>query len=82
MMEVEDPARPAGTVALVMQAGYVLNGRLLRPAMVGVAKGGPKAGNAGPDPERPTVQAPIANEDLARSSATPDSETGGDGDKS
>ena len=30
-----------GTVVQVMQAGYVLHGRLLRPAMVGVAKGEP-----------------------------------------
>jgi molecular chaperone GrpE len=35
---------PAGTVVEVLQPGYVLHERLLRPAMVGVAKGdGPKA---------------------------------------
>lgn len=56
MFEVDDPSRAAGTVVEVMQPGYLLNGRLLRPAMVGIAKGGPR-------PE--TVQAPIANEDLA-----------------
>lgn len=38
MFEVEDKDQPAGTVVHVMQAGYSLNGRLLRPAMVGVAK--------------------------------------------
>jgi molecular chaperone GrpE len=42
MMEVEDPARPAGTVVIEMQAGYTIHDRLLREAMVGVAKGGPK----------------------------------------
>ena len=42
MMEVEDPSRPAGMVAMVMQQGYVLHERLLRPAMVAVTKGGPK----------------------------------------
>jgi molecular chaperone GrpE len=65
MFEVEDPSRPAGTVVEVVQPGYLLNQRLLRPAMVGVAKGGPK-------PE--TVQAPIANEDLAAAprNAAPD----------
>lgn len=42
MFEVDDPSRPAGTVVEVVQPGYLLNDRLLRPAMVGVAKGGPK----------------------------------------
>jgi molecular chaperone GrpE len=40
MFEVEDAAVPAGCVAQVMQAGYVLHDRLLRPALVAVAKGG------------------------------------------
>lgn len=42
MMEVEDPSQPSGMVVLEMQAGYVIADRLLRPAMVGVSKGGPK----------------------------------------
>lgn len=42
MFEVEDPSVVAGTVVQVIQQGYVLHERLLRPAMVGVAKGGPK----------------------------------------
>ena len=44
MYEVEDPSTPAGTVVQIIQAGYRLHDRLLRPARVGVAKGGPKAG--------------------------------------
>lgn len=64
MLEVEDASKPAGTIAQVMQAGYLLNDRLLRPAMVAVAKGGPKAGEV---PKPTAVQAPIANEDLANS---------------
>jgi len=44
MMEVDDPSHTAGTIILEMQAGYTLNGRLIREAMVGVAKGGPKPG--------------------------------------
>ena len=40
MFEVPDPSRPPGTVVQVVQVGYVLHGRLLRPAMVGIAKGG------------------------------------------
>ncbi len=43
MFEVEDKSVPAGTVVQEMETGYMLNGRLLRPAKVGVSKGGPKA---------------------------------------
>lgn len=35
---VEAPGKAPGTVVSVMQKGYVLNGRLLRPALVTVAK--------------------------------------------
>src|SRR5882757_2654933 len=40
MFEVPDPTRPEGTVIQVVQAGYAIGDRVLRPAMVGVAKGG------------------------------------------
>jgi molecular chaperone GrpE len=43
MYEVQDPALPAGTIAQVVQAGYMIGDRMLRPALVAVAKGGPKA---------------------------------------
>ena len=43
MMEMEDTTVPAGTVVLVMQTGYKIHDRLLRPSLVGVSKGGPKA---------------------------------------
>jgi molecular chaperone GrpE len=46
MFEVPDPNVPAGMVVQVVQPGYLIGERVLRPAMVGVAKGGPKA-NAG-----------------------------------
>lgn len=42
MFEVPDPSVPAGTVVQVVQAGYMIGERILRPALVGVAKGGPK----------------------------------------
>jgi molecular chaperone GrpE len=42
IFEVERPEEPSGTVVEVLQPGYLLHERLLRPAMVGVAKGGPK----------------------------------------
>jgi molecular chaperone GrpE len=40
IFEAERRGAPAGTVIEVLQPGYVLHDRLLRPAMVGVAKGG------------------------------------------
>lgn len=41
MMEAEDPNKPAGMVVQVLQCGYMIHDRLLREAMVVVAKGGP-----------------------------------------
>jgi molecular chaperone GrpE len=43
IMEIPDASVPSGTVAQVMQPGYTIGERVLRPAMVGIAKGGPKA---------------------------------------
>ena len=42
MFEVDDASVPSGTVTQVVQAGFVIGDRVLRPALVGVAKGGPK----------------------------------------
>ena len=42
MMEIADPSVPAGTVVQEMIPGYLLAGRLLRAAMVGISKGGPQ----------------------------------------
>lgn len=44
MFEVPDASKPANTVIQVVQDGYVIAERVLRPAMVGVSKGGPKTG--------------------------------------
>jgi molecular chaperone GrpE len=46
MFEVPDPSVPSGTVVQVVQAGYTIGERVLRPALVGVAKGGAKASPA------------------------------------
>ena len=43
MFEVEDASVPSGTVVQVMQAGYLIGERVLRPALVAVSKGGAKA---------------------------------------
>jgi molecular chaperone GrpE len=42
MFEVPNPEIVSGTVVQVLQAGYVIGERVLRPALVGVAKGGPR----------------------------------------
>lgn len=42
MFEVPNPDVPHNSVVQVVQDGYAIADRVLRPAMVGVAKGGPK----------------------------------------
>lgn len=47
MLEAENTGKPAGTVTQVLQAGYVIHDRLLREALVAIAKGdGTGAGSA------------------------------------
>lgn len=48
MFELEDPSVPNGTVKQVIQAGYLIGERVLRPAMVAVSKGGGKREAAAP----------------------------------
>jgi len=43
MFEIPDATVPAGSVVQVVQPGYMIGDRVLRPALVGVSKGGPKA---------------------------------------
>ena len=48
MFELENTGQPPGTIVEVMQIGYLIRDRLLRPAMVGIAKGKPEPpGGAG-----------------------------------
>jgi len=42
MFELPDPSVAAGTVVQVVQSGYKIGERVLRPALVGIAKGGAK----------------------------------------
>jgi molecular chaperone GrpE len=46
MYEVPDPSVPAGIVVQVVQDGYTIGERVLRPALVGVSKGGPRTAPA------------------------------------
>ncbi len=43
IFEAPDETVPSGTVSQVVQSGWTIGDRVLRPAMVGVSKGGPKA---------------------------------------
>jgi molecular chaperone GrpE len=43
MFEVPNASVPAGSVVEVVAPGYMIGERMLRPAMVGVSKGGPKS---------------------------------------
>lgn len=65
MFDVEDTTRPVGTIIQVLERGYMLGERLLRPAKVGVAKGGPPA----------TVAAETADDETAAAPSPPQSTT-------
>jgi molecular chaperone GrpE len=56
MVKVDVPNVPAETVVQVLQAGYKINDRVLRPAAVIVAKGGSAAAQPQPQPERPRAE--------------------------
>jgi molecular chaperone GrpE len=43
IFEAPDETVPSGTVSQVVQDGWTIGDRVLRPAMVGVSKGGPRA---------------------------------------
>lgn len=49
IFEVPNAEVPNNTVLEVVQDGYAIGERVLRPAMVGVSKGGPKAPVDAPD---------------------------------
>jgi molecular chaperone GrpE len=61
MFEIPDESQPSGTVMQVVQAGYTIGERVLRPAMVGVSKGGP-------------ARAPVESEQPVETQAAPPDE--------
>jgi molecular chaperone GrpE len=64
--QVRDAEHPAGTIAEVLQPGYLHHDRLLRPAMVGVAAGS----------DAPTAEGSEEPERTARGEASPSSRDG------
>ena len=81
MFEVEDPDQPAGVVVQQVQKGYMLQDRLLRAAMVGVSKGGPKMEDAlaaEDPPSEPTGDDPVKTSTAyEKQSDAADQEAGG-----
>lgn len=66
MFEVPNESVPAGTVVQVVQSGFQIGDRVLRPAMVGIAKGGTK-------PEPATEAEPDSFDELREIDETPES---------
>ena len=62
MFEAPVPGAEPGTVIEVMQAGFTIAGRLLRPALVGVAKAVREATPEPAEPDGAPVDAPVDNE--------------------
>ncbi len=60
MYEIPDASVPTGSVVQVVQAGYKIGERVLRPALVAVAKGGPKEAPA-KDPANDNAGAATGN---------------------
>lgn len=84
MFELDDPSKPQGTVVQVLETGYMLNDRLLRPAKVGVSKGGPKESAAKESGAKESVakendgETPPAEGDAAKEGKTAYEDKGGE----
>ncbi len=81
MYEIPDPEAASGTVLHVLQPGYRLHGRLLRPAQVGVAAGGPAPAREAAAAPEPPAEPPA--ESPAEPPAAPDGDpepAGGNGE--
>jgi molecular chaperone GrpE len=69
VMETQNSDVPNGTVTQVLQAGYMIEDRVLRPAMVIVAKGGPKL--VAPD-RAPNAQGEATLDDILKEATNDD----------
>jgi molecular chaperone GrpE len=63
VMEMPRTDVPAGTIVQIFQSGFTIEDRVLRPAMVAVAKGGPKPA---PGPETSAGSTPQADNNNAQ----------------
>lgn len=82
VMQQENPDVPTGTVVQVFQPGYTIEDRVLRPAMVVVAQGGPKLQPAGDRPAAGQGQeaAPESEQQAEATAESADASTPGEGD--
>lgn len=78
MFEIDDASQPSGTVLQVLSRGYMIHDRLLRPAMVGVSKGGPKEEGEAKVSDGEVAAAKAAGDTAYEKAA---GETGGAGNK-
>jgi molecular chaperone GrpE len=62
LYEIPDPSVPHGTILQVVQPGYTIHDRTLRPARVGIARGGPKPGTQPATEVEATGAAPEADD--------------------
>ena len=74
IFEIPDESVPAGTVLQVTQDGYTIGERVLRPSMVGVSRGGPKAAPAQPKAEAAAETAKGSNDNSAETAGSNDKE--------
>ena len=73
VMEEDNVEVAAGTIVGVLQAGYAISERTLRPAVVVVAKGGPKAVKAGDKAAEPAAAPPAEEPTATEPAPTPTS---------
>ena len=62
LYEIPDASVPHGTVLQVVQPGYTIHDRTLRPARVGIARGGPKPGTPPETGPEATGEVPEADD--------------------
>ena len=62
LYEIPDASVPHGTVLQVVQPGYIIHDRTLRPARVGIARGGPKPGTPPETGPEATGEVPEADD--------------------
>lgn len=74
MFEVEDPEKTSGTIVQVIQSGYQIGERVLRPAMVGISKGGAKASKAPVTQEENAAKEEIPEETTAQETSSKNAE--------
>jgi molecular chaperone GrpE len=84
LYEIPDASVPHGTVLQVVQPGYTIHDRTLRPARVGIARGGPKPGAQPAAEPKPTGTEPGADDTVVefpkRTAGDPYRKPGDDGE--